>query len=171
MFEILVLLFGLFLLYQVFGFFRKGGSTVSNHLGIDGELLYADLGRGAKRFVSSRYGIMAKPDFILRLRDGQNAIAEYKDRGGRVYCSDVAQVKASALAVREEMPLQRAFVVTRNGPVEIPLNPDSKKLHAEIAEYIEWARRIRRKELIRVYAANPKQCDSCSLKRHCMKNA
>jgi CRISPR/Cas system-associated exonuclease Cas4 (RecB family) len=169
MFELLILVFVLYCVYRMVAFFRQDAGPSTNPLGIKGKLLYADLGRKSKLFTSYRYRIKAKPDFIIQLLNGENAIAEYKDRNGPAYCSDIAQVKASALAVREEIPLQHGFVVTRNGRYPVPLHPDSEQLHSEIAEYIELARRVKGKQLILQYAANPRQCPNCSLRHGCHK--
>lgn len=163
-FTFLVLLAIGFLAYR---WFNKQGSPI----GVAGDLVYADQGRNSTLFVSDRYGIKAKPDFIIRLPNGNNAIAEYKSRSNNVYQSDIVQVKASALAVRAHMPLQQAFVVLKNRRQEIPLPKDDEELYREIECHVKWAREIKtQKALIMVGCKNRNQCNNCSIRHNCQIN-
>lgn len=159
-----MLLIGLLILaFLAWRWSKRRGSP----LGIPGKLLYADGGRRSRLYSSKRYRINAKPDFIIRLPSGENAIAEYKDRANRVYESDIVQVLSSVLAVREHMPLQRAYVVTRNGKQEIPLPADNDEIYRRIERNVTWARQVKKKELIMVGCRNKGACHKCSLKHAC----
>lgn len=153
-------------LRMLFGGLRRPGT---NPLGIPGKVIYADDDRGSKLFVNQRYGVCGKPDFILQLPNGQIASVEYKDRANKVYLSDIVQVKVAALAVRAHMPLQKAFVVTQGGIEEIRLHSDNQKLHAEVLEYIEMARRVKNGEVLCVFTGSESQCKGCSVKHKCIK--
>lgn len=134
----------------------------------DWKLLYADKGRRSKLYTSQEFGINAKPDFIFQLPSGENAIVEYKNRVSRVYSSDVQQVKASALAVRASIPLQRGFVLTKQGLQEIPLASDNQALYSQIEPYVKLARDIKyRKVMVMAGCNNPRQCINCSFRPGC----
>jgi CRISPR/Cas system-associated exonuclease Cas4 (RecB family) len=135
-------------------------------LGLEGTVVYADNGT-TRAFVSRMYGIKAKPDFVLRLRTGDYAVVEFKSRAnGRLYESDVAQVKATALAVRSRFPVKRAFVMAGDLRHEIKLPADSKALHAQIATLAKYVRLAERDPLA-VYNAHPGKCRACAHRNGC----
>lgn len=144
---------------------RKGSV---NPLGVDGELIYADKGRASKLFVNPEYGISAKPDFIFRTKDGKNLMVEYKSRSGGVYKSDIVQLKASVLAARHSMPIDRAMVVTKGTRQIVPIG-SSAEIFKEIATFVDMARRARRGEIIRVFSDNPNMCRRCSVAKNCQR--
>lgn len=96
----------------------------SSPLRVKGKIIYADQGRKSKLFINRKYGITAKPDFIITTPNGENMMVEYKSRTGRVYQSDIVQLLASVLAARSEMPIHRAVVVTKGTRREIELGSD-----------------------------------------------
>ena len=169
MIKSLVLASIIYALYRFLRLLFGGRRRPANPLGIPGKVIYADDGRDSKLFINHQYGVCGKPDFILQLPNGQNASVEYKDRASKIYLSDIVQVKVAALAVRSHMPLQKAYVVTRGGAEEIPLHSDNQKLHAEVQEYIEMARRVKNGETLCVFTASTSQCNGCSVRHKCIK--
>lgn len=145
---------------------------LQQQIGLPGQIIYADQGRHGRKFISRRYGIVAKPDFIVRLDSGENAIVEYKSRSnGALYNSDIAQVKASALAAREKMPIEKAYVLSGTRLHPVPLARDSKLLYQEIEELVEHARLAASGVIVQAFCKNPRQCQTCAQKPHCQKPA
>lgn len=170
MMSILLWLFVVFFLLFVF-FIRQGKSAPKGRvLGIEGELLYADQGRKSKAFVCKKYRVRAKPDFLIRLKDGRVALVEYKSRSNdRVYISDIVQAKVSVLAARVDYPVEVMFIKTPNRLLEIPITRDSDKLHREVEHYIGLARRAQKGELLRDFTPNLNQCKTCSVRTSCQR--
>jgi len=145
-------------------------NRLQQQIGLPGQVIYADQGRHGRKFISRRYGIVAKPDFIVRLDSGENAIVEYKSRSnGALYGSDIAQVKASALAAREKMPIQKAFVLSGQRLHSIALKANSDELFEEVRALVEYAQRAASGEIIQVFCKNPRQCTTCAQKSNCQK--
>lgn len=167
----LLLWFGsIFVLLFLFFYWNDRRHPKESALGVDGEILYADQGRQSRAFVSKRYGIRAKPDFIIRLNDGRVALVEYKSRdNGRVYTSDIVQAKASVLAARTRYPVEVMFIKTGERLQQIPIPKDSDALYKEIARYVGLARKANSGEMILEYTKNESQCKTCSVKVSCKK--
>lgn len=158
-----------FVIAKVRGAQRK---RVQQQIGLPGQVIYADQGRYGRKFISRRYGIVAKPDFIVRLDDGEHAIVEYKSRSsGALYKSDIAQVKASALAAREKMPIQKAFVLSGTRLHSIPLAKDSRELFREIEDLVIHARSASAGLIVHEFCNNPKQCATCAQRPQCQSPA
>jgi CRISPR/Cas system-associated exonuclease Cas4 (RecB family) len=147
---------------------RRQSVKKPSPLGIDGEVIYADKGRNSHRFVNHKYGISAKPDFIIRTANAENVMVEYKSRMNRIYLSDIVQLKASVLAARAHMPIHRAVIVTKGDRQNITLGSDAQ-LYSEIAQYVELARRAQGGEIIKIFAAHKGICRSCSVAHSCQR--
>lgn len=160
---ILVLLFLFFL-------WNNWPAPQKSALGIEGELLFADQGVKSRAFVSKKYGIRAKPDFLIRLKDGRVALVEYKSRSnGRIYESDIMQAKASVLAAREVYPVEVMFIKAGTRIQQVPIPRDSDSLYREVERYAELVRRANKGELIREFCSNQHQCKTCSVQAHCQR--
>lgn len=143
---------------------------VRKHLGFDGVVVYADHGKKTASLISEKYGIVAKPDFVLRLETGEYAVVEYKSReNGRLYESDVAQVKASVLAARQKFPVTKAFVVAGTQRHEILIKADDAALYREIKLLADYVRQADEGDVVHVFAGNIGKCRSCQHKTECMK--
>lgn len=165
-----VWLFALFIVLLLFFAWSGRSASKPNSLGIECELLYADQGRKSRAFVSRRYGIRAKPDFLIKLKDGRIALVEYKSRSNdRIYESDIVQAKASVLAAREAYPVEVMFIKTNHRLKAIPIPRDSDVLYREILRHVELARRAQRGELLGEYTANVNQCQTCSVRAGCQR--
>lgn len=163
-------LVAIFVLLFVFFYWQSRPASKGSALGVEGELLYADQGRKSKAFVSRKYGIRAKPDFLIRQPDGRVALVEYKSRNnGRIYESDIVQAKASVLAAREAYPVVAMYIKTKHRLQAIPIPQDSDALYREVERYAELARRAKRGELLREYTHNRNQCKTCSVRAGCQR--
>lgn len=149
---------------------KRQRQIISARIGLDGQVIYADQGKRSKAFVTKRFGIIAKPDFIVKLRSGEKAVIEYKSReSGRLYLSDTIQVKATVLAARDKHDIKKAFVMAGNKLHEIVVSQDSESLYRDIEQYADYARRAKSGEIITVYTDKPWQCKQCSVKSRCLK--
>lgn len=165
-----VCLGAIFVLLFLFFLWNNRPAPQKSALGIEGDLLFADQGRKSKAFVSKKYGIRAKPDFLIRLKDGRVALVEYKSRSnGRIYESDLVQAKASVLAARVAYPVEVMFIKTPTRLQQVPIPRDSDALYREVEQYAELARRAVKGELIRIFSSNTYQCETCSVKAHCQR--
>ena len=137
-----VILAGLWLAVFVRNKFKYPRGKTKSPLGLPGKIIYADKGKNSEIFSSRKYNLVAKPDFVLKLKTGEYALVEYKGRDSdNVYASDIVQAKASVLAVRDKYPIELAFVVTGSGKcVQVPLG-SSEEVHNSIKFALDEARR------------------------------
>lgn len=147
---------------------RRRSHRPGSPLGIEGKIVYADQGRKSKLFINKKYGITAKPDFIIATQNGQNVMVEYKSRAGRVYQSDIVQLLASVLAARSEMPIHRAVVVTKGTRREVVLG-SNEQIFKEISKFVLLARRAQEGEIIKIFSSHPGVCRSCSVAHSCQR--
>jgi len=122
---------------------------------------YIDGGR-SKVFYSSKYGISAKPDLI----QDKNTIVEKKSRTKGVYKSDVAQLVASALAVRSEYAIKIGFIVTKTDKVEVDLSGSDSDLFDMISSEYSNARLILSGKTPPASPSKAK-CGSCQFRKEC----
>lgn len=160
---VLVIL-GIFLLKYL----RPGNREVLDRFGLDGWVVYTDSGEKSRVFVSKKWGIKAKPDFVIRLRRGGYALVEFKTRAsGRLFPSDVAQVKATVLALRGEFHVTEAYVLAGTARHKIDVSKSSWRIYKEIRTEVEQAKRAESGELILVYPATTASCKNCSQRQGC----
>lgn len=164
---------GLFIILLVFFYFEERSPSKRSGvaaLGVDGELVFADQGRKSKSFVSTKYGLRAKPDFLIKLKDNRIAVVEYKNRSNdRIYLSDVVQVKSSVLAARAAYPVEVAFIKTKNKLQKVSIKQDSDELYREVERYVKQARSVSAGDVLLEYTTNINQCKSCSVRSRCMR--
>lgn len=106
--------------------------------------LYLDVDGASRVFESRRYGIRAKPDKLERCRDGGVELVELKSRPRRrPYPSDVAQVIAATLAVREAgLDVRAARLETPVGSHAIDLDASDDALFRRIRPAVGIARQV-----------------------------
>lgn len=121
--------------------YPRGRNRSKNPLGLPGKVVYADTGNESEVFRSPKYGVSAKPDFILKLKNKAHVLVEYKGRDSKeVFESDIVQAKAAVLAARTKYPVSSAFVVTGAGHcVQVPLG-ESEDVYNSIAFVLDRAR-------------------------------
>lgn len=89
-----------------------------NSLGFRGKLVYIDDGK-AETFLSNKYMISSRPDFIYKIGLGRYLLVEYKSTEGKVRASHLNQSKAATLSVRQnaigkKFNITQILVVTKN---------------------------------------------------------
>jgi len=121
-----------------------------------------------KVFASKTYKIKAKPDFLYKMPDDSYIIVEYKSRSGSVKNSDIAQLIATAIAVKETYPtLYTGYIYTQGRHIKkIDLKPSANQLFESIKQEVHQVRQI---EAGRAPAFQPKKehCQVCVLRRIC----
>ena len=163
-------LFGFLLVFIATQVSNRRRSSVIANLGFDAEVVYADRGRNTPTLVSKEFGIVAKPDFVLRFDGGEHAVVEYKSRvNGRLYNSDIAQVKASVIAARERFDISLAYVIVGDKRHEVDVDFPSDELYEQIKPLVKHARAANAGEEIKVFATSEALCQSCAVRRHCQK--
>ncbi len=97
---------------------------------------------GAPVFRSERYRIAAKPDMLFEINSNELAAVEYKSRRGPVYESDVAQLVATVIAVREQYSgVTVGYVYTGSGESRrVDCRGTTEELLQSIAGELRYAR-------------------------------
>jgi CRISPR/Cas system-associated exonuclease Cas4 (RecB family) len=165
-----IALFGLLLVFIASQVGQRRREAVIAHLGFDAEVVYADRGHATPSLVSKEFGIVAKPDFVLRFDTGAYAVVEYKSRSsGRLFNSDVAQVKASVIAARELYDVSLAYVIVAGERHEVDVDFPSDELYEQIKPLVKHARAANAGEEIKVFATSEALCRGCAVRRNCQK--
>ncbi len=163
-------LFGLLLVFIAANVGKRRREAVIAHLGFDAEVVYADRGRATPSLVSKEFGIVAKPDFVLRFDMGAYAVVEYKSRSsGRLFNSDVAQVKATVIAARERFDVSLAYVIVGDQRHKVDVDFPSDEIYEQIKPLVKHARAANAGEEIRVFATSEALCRGCAVRRNCQK--
>lgn len=120
-------------------------------------------------FSSYNYKIRAKPDFMYQHTDGSVSIVEYKSRQSGVKQSDISQLIATAIAVKDEIQqnVKFGYVLTKGGSQEkIDLDRSSSDLVQDIHVVLKEARNI-----LSGATATPnpsrQKCSSCGFQDNC----
>ena len=131
-------------------------------------ILYQDKGRRSKVFTNKKFGVAAKPDLILRTKDGDIAF-EYKSRVRGIYQSDIAEAKAAALASRSKYRIVVIQIKTKTESQVFYLPKDDQALYSEIKHYVEMAR-VADSELL---PSSPQKfkCKGCPVNKSCNDSA
>ncbi|MCP4473112.1 MAG: Dna2/Cas4 domain-containing protein [Gammaproteobacteria bacterium] len=122
-----------------------------------------------KNFRSIRHKINGRPDFIYKYPDGSLAIVEYKYRKKRVMPNHIAQLKAAAIAVKDELQckVKHGFVLVESRDYEmVDLDKSSNELAKEIGKYLTIAKKVKLGHVPQP-EPSPKKCLNCSYRQHC----
>ncbi len=111
-------------------------------IAISQKTLYSDKGLGSRIFQDTALRIRAKPDRIEGTKSNA-MLAEYKDRVGTVYQSDVVQVYASVLAARSSgINITSAVIFTKNGGKKNVKLGDTDFILSHISRPLKDARNV-----------------------------
>lgn len=150
---------------------RTNRKTLKQRTGVEGKIIYADRGQKGGYFINHKFGILARPDFIVKEPGGEIAVLEYKSRkNGKLYKSDIVQVKASVIAVRGKIKATKAYVISGEKPHEIDVSGSSESIFNEIKKEYLHAKAANNGEIIMVFNKNLHQCKTCSQRFACLKN-
>ena len=150
---------------------RQSKEQEPNDFPVQGKIIYADQGRKSKTFTSYRHKIRAKPDFLVKQQDGSLILLEYKSRQKPPNPSDVVQLVATAIAVKEQYPeLNEGMVYTRAGKRWVNLSGSTDELADRISVPLASARAVRANLSV---CATPmvRKCRSCSYRTECSDKA
>ncbi|MDF9399167.1 hypothetical protein [Vibrio sp. 1180_3] len=137
-----------------------------NQFGFRGKLVYCDDSPMAKVFVSHKYELSAKPDFIYKIWWNKYAIVEYKSRVGKVKQSDINQFLASVVAVRSHYNIREGYIVTGQDVRHFELEKSTRSIYAQIAHLHKIARRIKHRGCKPKFSRN-QNCNNCGYKGAC----
>lgn len=167
----ILLIIGCLLLFSVARLvFSQSNMAVIERFGVDGRVVYADKGKSSRVFISKRYGVKAKPDFIIKDRGGRYTLIEYKSRSsGLLFESDIVQVKASVIAARTIYNIRKAVVISGTTKHDIDVDRSSVSINKEIATHIENARQSEMGVIVMKYAERESACSSCRNKSECLR--
>lgn len=134
----------------------------------DAKLIYNGE-KEAGYFSSYNYKIRAKPDFMYQHEDGSISIVEYKSRQSGVKQSDISQLIATAIAVKDEIQhnVKFGYVLTKGGSQKkINLDRSSNDLIRDIWTVLKEARDILNGAIA---TPNPtrQKCSGCGFRRSC----
>lgn len=155
------------ILAAIYYFFKGKAQKPQEKFPVKGKVVYADEGRKSGQFESYKYRIKAKPDFLIREPSGELVLVEYKSRLKNPNPSDVEQLIASAICVKEKYPdLSQGMVYTRGGKKMVDLSGSVDELAQQIWLSLQSARRAKCGVEVRPSPSLPK-CRSCSYNNIC----
>lgn len=94
-------------------------------------------------------------------------MVEYKSRKGKIYPSDIAQLKASVIAARSRYNITKAYVSTDGEIKEVNVNKSNTVLFEEIKEAYELTVAIVSGKTVTVCYKSKYKCPTCSMRAHC----
>lgn len=156
-------------LYFVYVVFEWLHIRLSNYpltkFGFHGKLIYVDNSPKSKVFVNHAYELVAKPDFIYKIGLNKYVIVEYKSRSAPVKPSDIAQLFATAIAVRSEFKVVKGYIVTESEMRTYEFGSSSavyrkiKSIHKRAKElkFLGYKARVKKKP----------SCYKCGYNYHC----
>lgn len=137
-----------------------------------GRVLYSDTGAAAgpaRTFVSERYGLKGKPDYVLEVGRGAVAPVEVKSgrrpRGGRAHRGHVMQLAVYCLLCEEAYGAKVPYGVVRYADGEVKVAFTSA-LRRELLGLIDEIRRARWAGATRTHS-DARRCAGCSFAGVC----
>lgn len=120
-------------------------------------------------FASYRHRIRAKPDFMYLNRDGTVCIVEYKSRRSGIRRSDITQLIATAIAVKDDSQydVRCGYVLTRGGSRQrVNLNKTTDELVSDIQTALHEARQIKKGNQP-IPQPEHRKCRGCGFRQTC----
>lgn len=140
-----------------------------NEFGFSGKLIYVDEGKSSKVFLSHKYKICAKPDFIYKTGLSYTLV-ERKSGYREPESSDVAQIIAAVIATRSSYRVTRAILSTKKGVYNIDVSGSSAQLFKKIKKHHELTQLIYKGVYVGEHCASPKKCKTCATRNACLIN-
>ena len=133
--------------------------------GFSGKLVYVDDSPSSKVFVSRKYQIASKPDFIYQIGFNKYALVEYKSRQGGVRTSDEQQAFAAVITARSEFNIVKMYIITKGESKEYTCG-STASLYRKIKKNHKRARELKN---LRKKAKPVKKdkCRNCGYNHHC----
>ncbi len=151
-----------------------------------GKLIYGDTGfpvghlaplsideHGARQerpLISERYGLVGRPDYLVRTREGIVPIEAKSGKcpaGGRPYESNLYQLAAYCLLVEETTGARVPYGVIRYSDCEVEVE-FTEELREETVLLLEEMREARRLENVHRSHQDARRCAGCSMRGVCV---
>lgn len=141
-----------------------------------GRLVYADTGRWsavAKPYVSARYGLTGKPDYLVDTDEGLVPVEVKRTAapaGGQAYPSHVMQLAAYCLLIEEahgQAP-PHGLIRYADATVQIDYTP---ALRQALLDLLAEMRQARRGDDVRRSHDDPARCRGCGVRHACGSQA
>lgn len=139
----------------------------NTQFGFRGKLVYTDDNPQAKVFVSHRYELSAKPDFIFKTGLNEYVVVEYKSRKSSFRQSDLNQLKATVLACRSQYRIVAGYVVTGSTTKHITFG-SSHRLYREIKDIHSRVKKIKFCNAFPPKREKQEGCGRCGFYESCM---
>lgn len=131
------------------------------------KLIYCDT-NNASIFRNKKHKIAAKPDFIVLDDNNNKIIVEFKSRNKGIYSSDINQLKASVIAVRDKYPnITIGYIINGSGEYKkIELNKSTDSIALEIKSLLNKIRLLKNGNQIQ-HIPEKHKCMRCGFNENC----
>jgi CRISPR-associated exonuclease Cas4 len=139
-----------------------------------GEVIYSDTGdwqKLEKPLVSRRYGLVGRPDYLVRTQEKGKAVTipvevKSRTRPPSPYASHVLQLMTYCLLVEDQMGARPPYGLLRyaDATLRIPYTDD---LRQQVLEAAESIRAARRSAAIHRQHDDPNRCRACGYRSSC----
>lgn len=147
---------------------RYSKRTKNGIEGLEGEIIWRDLGTQTKPLFNRRYKVLGKLDLILFNSPSKTLVGvEYKSRQKHFYESDIVQSKTAALAARGAgINIQEILLIndTERKSIRLPVNDED--LYREIETHVTNVRIAKAKGCLPPTSSKHK-CRSCGQRANC----
>jgi CRISPR/Cas system-associated exonuclease Cas4 (RecB family) len=148
---------------------KKPPNRIIKELKDNNATLYFNGETRDKIFNSYKHRIRAVPDFIYKYEDGSAAIVEFKSRKAGIRSSDIKQLIATAIAVKDStnLNIKYGFVLNGGGVYKkVDLNKSSADLVKSIQIVLSITRNIKN-EIEPTPNPIKNKCKSCGFRDDC----
>lgn len=153
-----------------------------------GELIYSDTGfavgrigavsknrqgiKQEKPLISRRYGLIGRPDYLVRTREGIIPVEAKSTRcpvNGRAYDSHIMQLAAYCLLVEDVLGAEIPYGIIRYADDEVFVDY-TPELREDLLALLEEMREARAAEDVHRDHADARRCTKCSLREDCVES-
>ncbi|MBX3001061.1 MAG: Dna2/Cas4 domain-containing protein [Caldilineaceae bacterium] len=139
-----------------------------------GEVIYSDTGdwqKLEKPLISRRYGLVGRPDYLVRTQEAGKAITipvEVKSRKRPIipHASHVLQLMTYCLLVEDQWGARPPYGLLRYADATLCI-PYSEELRQQVLEAADAIRSARRSAAIHRQHADPHRCRACGYRSAC----
>ncbi len=134
----------------------------------NGKLIYTD-DKKSEVFYSKKHKIRTRPDFLIKMPNGDVVPIEYKSRKSGIYPSDIEQVIATVIALRDKFPsINYAYILNRSGQHKrIDCNKNTDELLERISRSVWAVRAVANRKTVMPSITSVKKCQGCGERLIC----
>lgn len=137
--------------------------------GFKGRLVYVDDGSRKPVFVSHKYELSSKPDFIFYIGRGQYAPVEFKS-SKTIHPEHEAQLCVEVLTARTKYNIKKGYIVAKNEKKEYDFSMSSRSIYRQIRSIHRRARLIKLGKIVpAIERCRSQRCYSCAHRDNCAK--